>query len=44
MTNYTGQTVELEETTREKDLGVWIDNELSFKHHTASASENQTQY
>ena len=39
MTNHTGQTVKLEETTCEKDLGVWIDNELSFKHHTASASK-----
>ena len=38
MTNHTGQTVKLEETC-EKDLGVWIDNELSFKHHTASASK-----
>ena len=31
MTNHTGQTVKLEETTCEKGLGVWIDNELSFK-------------
>ena len=39
MTNHTGQTVKLEETTCEKDLGVWIDNELSFKHHTSSSSK-----
>ncbi len=37
MTNSTGQNVPLEETTCEKDLGVWIDQELSFKHHTAIA-------
>ena len=37
MTNHTGQTVKLQETTCEKDLGVWIDNVLSFKHHTSSA-------
>ena len=25
--------IELEETTEEKDLGIWVDNELGFKDH-----------
>ena len=25
--------IELEETTVEKDLGIWVDNELGFKEH-----------
>ena len=36
---YTKQTVKLEETTGEKDLGVWINNDLPFKHYTTSASK-----
>ena len=25
--------IELEETTEEKDLGIWVDNELRYKAH-----------
>ena len=25
--------IELDETTEEKDLGIWVDNELGFKDH-----------
>ena len=28
-----GGQIELEETTEEKDLGIWVDNELGFKDH-----------
>ena len=39
MTNNIEQTVKLEETACKKDLGVWINKELSFKQHTTSPSE-----
>ena len=38
MPNGPDQTQELEESDVEKDLGVHIDNDLSFNHHIAQAS------
>ena len=37
MTNHTGQTVKLEETTCEKDLGVWIET----MHSLSNTTQNQ---
>ena len=36
MTNQLGKHTNLKQTVLEKDLGIWVDTELTFSHHCGS--------